>query len=86
MLLGGLGCIFMHFYEIYLRMHLARAWQLTACSSVPRDACPQGSSSGRDVVPWGTATPGGGILKFCSSRPPCIVCVRHFVSRFIVVT
>ena len=63
---GGLGCIIMHFYEIYLRMHLARAWQLTACSSVPRDACLDVSSSGRDVVPWGTATPGGGILKFRS--------------------
>ena len=66
MLLGGLGCIIMHFYEIYLRMHLDRAWQLTACSSVPTDACLDVSSSGRDVVPWGTATPGGGILKFCS--------------------
>ena len=56
----------MHSYEIYLRMHLARAWQLTACSSVPRDACLDVSSSGRDVVPWGTATPGRGILKICS--------------------
>ena len=47
-------------------MHLAGAWQLTACSSVPSDACLDVSSSGRDVVPWGTATPGRGILKFCS--------------------
>ena len=73
----------MHPHEI--RLSHASPDYLPVCHSVPRDVALV-SSERRASLAWGAATLGGDILKFCSSRPPCIVCVRHFVSRFIVVT
>ena len=72
----------MHPHEI--RLSHASQDYLPVRHSVPRDVALV-SSERRLRLAWGAATLGGDIPLFCSSRPPCIVCVRHFkVSRFIV--
>ena len=72
----------MHPHEICLS-HASQDY-LPVRNSVPRDA-PLVSRERRPRLVWGAATLGGDNLLFCSSLPPCIVCVRHFkVSRFIV--
>ena len=72
----------MHLIEI--RLSHASPDYLPVRNSVPSDAALV-SSERRLCLAWGAATLGGDIPKFCSSLPPCIVCVRHSkVSRFIV--
>ena len=57
-------CIYMHFYEIYLRMHPSGAW-LINCRFVPTSDVWKDAPLGRDVRPWGAAIPGWDILYFC---------------------